>query len=153
MSRRIVLLLCPLFFAASLSLHAQSQRDEFAYQDQYPINYLTPQPWVSYLAPNPRFPITVRLSQHYGRYTGISWVGLGDGHVFNPTGEDVTFHYRCGVSFPTGVPIEFYGRWITPGRKLEIVLRKPGSDLKTRTCRISTSLVTSASTPSANHAP
>jgi hypothetical protein len=151
MSRRILILLCPLLFVLTLSLHAQSQIDEFASQDQFPIDYLSPRPWISDMTPNPRFPITVRLSLDYGHYTGISWIGRGSGHVFNPRGEDIDFHYRCGATFPSGVPIEFYGRWVQPYRKLDILLRNPVTG-RTRTCRISTSVVLPPPT-TANQAP
>jgi hypothetical protein len=141
MSRRILLLLCPLLFAVALSAHAQiNGSDEFAWQDQYAPDYANPQPWVSDMDPNPRFPITVQLSQESRRYTGISWIGHGEGHVFNPKGENIEFHYRCGVTMASGVPIEFYGRWVQPYRKLDILLRNPVSG-RTRTCRISMSVV------------
>jgi hypothetical protein len=141
MSRRTLLLLCPLLFIATLSAHAQiGGRSEFAWQDQNAPDYLDPRPWVSAMQPNPRFPITVQLSQESRRYTGISWIGYGEGHIFNPRGENIEFHYRCGVTIPSGVPIEFYGRWVQPYRKLDILLRNPVSG-RTRTCRISMSVV------------
>ena len=74
MSRRILLLLFPLLFVVALSSHAQiNGSDEFAWQDQYAPDYANPQPWVSDMDPNPRFPITVQrktavtLSQHHRR--------------------------------------------------------------------------------------
>ena len=139
MSRRIVILICALPFAVTLSVCAQHfPNDSFAWQDRNLPSYSPPAPWTATRNPNPRFPITVLLSLAYNRYDGDSFVGAGKGHVFNPRGEDLAFKYRCGITFTRKKPVEFYGRWITPDRKLEILLGKPGTN-HTRTCRISTS--------------
>ena len=88
---------------------------------------------------NPRFPITVRLDLQDNRYDGFDYAGSGTGHVFNPQGENIEFRYRCDLTFSVG-PTEFYARWVKPGRKLEILLEKPGTT-RTRTCRVSTLVV------------
>jgi len=142
MSRRILLLLFPLLFvAATVSARAQIGGDanEFVWQDNYAIPQTPQPPWVADLRPNPRYPVTVRLAIEHGHFDGQKFVAGGAGHIFNPTAENVEFEFRCGVTFPAYRPVEFYGRWITPGRKLEIRLRDPHSN-HTHACRISTSL-------------
>ena len=147
MSRRILLLLFPLLFAAAIPLHAQiGGADEFASQDMQPIQYRPEPPWIADMRPNPRFPITVRLAIEHGRFDGQKFVAGGEGHIFNPTAENVDFKLRCGVIFRAYYPVEFYGRWITPGRKLEIRLRDPRGN-HTRSCRVSTSLPPTATPP------
>ena len=150
MSRRILLLLFPLLLAAAIPAHAQSQYDEFVSQDSH-VQYQPPQPaWVADMRPNPRYPITVRLAidyNGYNGYNGANYSGGGDGHVFNPQGENLNFTYRCGITFPRSHPSEFYARWIKPGRKVEIRLRDPHST-RTSSCRISISPRQSASSAS-----
>jgi hypothetical protein len=139
MSRRILFLLCPLLFAAATSLHAQRfPNDSFAWQDMSPPNYRPEPPWLAAKDATPRYPITVRLELDYNRYNGDGFSGGGEAHIFNPHGEDLQFKYRCGLTFPSHQPVEFYGRWVVPGRKLEILLQKPYTN-RVRPCRISVS--------------
>jgi hypothetical protein len=147
MSRRILLLLFPLLFAAAIPVHAQSQYDEFVWQDSHTIPQTPEPPWVADMRPNPRYPITVRLAIDYNGYNGANYSGGGDGHIFNPQGQNLNFTYRCGLTFPRSHPSEFYARWIKPGRKLEIRLRDPHST-HTSTCRISISPRQSAASAS-----
>ncbi|HEY5330331.1 MAG TPA: hypothetical protein VIJ79_10635 [Acidobacteriaceae bacterium] len=142
MSRRILLLLFPLFFvAATVSAHAQigGDAEEFVWQDSQTIHQTPPPSWAADMRPNPRYPITIRLAIEHRQFDGQKFVGGGTGHIFNPTSENIDFKFRCGVTFPPYRSVEFYGRWITPGRKLEIRLRDPHSK-RTQSCRIRTSL-------------
>ena len=66
----------------------------------------------------------------------MAFIASGEGHLFD-SGQDLTFSYRCDITFPPDRPEEFYARWVRPGRKLEIRLQEPGAD-HTRSCRIST---------------
>jgi hypothetical protein len=152
MSRRILLLLVPLLLAAAVPTHAQP-RNEFAWQ--YMQSERPPGPPPTYIAnmqPSARFPLTIQLRTDKAGVRGDSFVGHGIVHVFNPRGENLNFHYSCGIAFPAYRPREFYARWVTPGRKLEIALLKPGTN-HTGTCRITTSPPTPNSSATANPAP
>ena len=140
MSRRVLLLLLPLLFAAAVPLHAQIDgADEFTWQDIHAGRPPEPPPlYMAYMQPSSRFPITVQLRADEAGVRHGDFVGHGTVHVFNPRSENLTFQYRCSIAFPAYRPTEFYARWVTPGRKLEIVLRRPGTN-HTGTCRISTS--------------
>jgi hypothetical protein len=143
MSRRILIPLCPLLFVATIAVPAQRsggeqamRNSEFAWQDGIAPSYRPEPPWVAAKNITPRYPITVRLEIDYSHYNGYSYTGGGEAHAFNPHGEDFQFKYRCGITFRSHQPVEFYGRWINP-HKLEILLRRPYSN-STRTCRVST---------------
>ena len=93
--------------------------------------------WKVASEPNSRFPVIVRLVLQEKRYDGFNYVGSGTGYVFNPQEENISFRYVCDLTFAQRLPTEFQARWVRPGRKLEILLQKPGST-RTGTCRIST---------------
>jgi hypothetical protein len=137
--RRLPLLPLTLFLLLP-SLHLAAQRfpnREFDWVDQRPLSYPAERPWVAAMRPNPRFPITVLLTLNSNSYNGVQYSGQGNAHVFNPHGENLFFHYRCELTFEPYRPAEFQARWITPQRKLEILLLKPGTS-HTRRCRITT---------------
>jgi hypothetical protein len=84
----------------------------------------------------------------YAQIGGDKFVGGGEAHIFTPPARVSTSNIVAALPPRTVVPIEFYGRWVTPGRKLEIALRDPSSK-HTGTCRIGILSPKSAPTPTA----
>ena len=139
--------LIPLLFLIAIPLVAQEPFHSYdswegRVMDHQPQR-TADEPWIADLTPNRRYPITVRLNPEGLGYDGVSYTGEGTGHVFNPRGEDIAFHYSCGVSFEAS---EFYARSNKTGTKFTIHLRKPGTN-HTTACTIHTTFVASNSPP------
>jgi len=111
--KTVVLSLLPLAFAGSLC----AQR------------YTAP-PDVPATAPNPDFPLHLRILRNRWNYVGGAYEGFGRADLLGdkPTGLDYTF--ACGEPFlHNAQPSEFYqARWKKQDQKLEILMQKVGSD-------------------------
>ena len=151
MSRLRLIFAVALLFAALPVMHAQGGfRTANWLADSAPAPRAEP-PWKPEDTAKARFPITVSLTQNTPRYDGVNYRGDGMGHVFNPQGENIRLSYRCDLTFATGRSTEFFGRWIVPDRKLEILLEQPGTG-RTRTCRVRT-VVAQRSVPAGTSTP
>jgi hypothetical protein len=140
---RLKLILAIIFFTAiALPLHTQ-----VAYPNglrnpmpEAPSDLPQPKAWKAAINPDPRFPLRVKLTFDQGRnrnkYNGLSYYGRGIAEVIAPQATNLNFTYDCDLSL--GHLGELQARWITPGRKLEVLLQNAGAT-RTRTCRISVS--------------
>jgi len=90
--------------------------------------------WTADLTPGSGFPVFVRLNPKSLTYDGVNYFGTTHAHIFDyaHAGESLDFHYNCGASFTPG---EYYARWNKTAQKLEIRIRKPGTN-ETRSCHM-----------------
>jgi len=132
------------FLAVALALFAiPSFAQQQSIDNQSAIDNLGSAPWQSNspgptfplspaIAPNPRFPLRVqlKLNDNHFNYFFSDFRGHGELVANNTT---FNFRYECSNTFRTRY--DFQARWTKDGKKLDILLQKPGST-KTATCSL-----------------
>jgi hypothetical protein len=135
---RFLLALALLTIASPLLAQNESVRAEYGTGNHDYINYPEHGPaspaWTAAPNPGPHFPVLVRLNPESLGYDGVSYFGTANVHIFDSAhaGEDLDFHYNCGIGFQPG---EYFARWDKTAHKLEIRIRKPGTN-ETRSCHM-----------------
>jgi hypothetical protein len=93
-------------------------------------------PLIPATAQNPSFQLRVHMLNGAAAYTGNhSYKGLGRFQL-QTTNTQYDFHYNCAYSFNPSNRT-YQARWVVPGKKLEILLIKPGGK-SVKHCRVST---------------
>ena len=94
-------------------------------------------PYIPAITTNPRFSLSAEMLTGRWSYHGNhTYKGAGKLVLLDSSRDSFAVHYACANSFR--IKNETYSaRWVTEGKKLEILMNKPGSDRISR-CRLST---------------
>ena len=94
-------------------------------------------PYIPATATDPRFNLSAKMItgrwSYYGNHT---YKGAGRLVLLDSSRDHFAFRYGCANSFQTREQT-YSARWVTPGKKLEILMNKPGTTRISR-CRLST---------------
>jgi hypothetical protein len=141
--KRVVLLLATLFLSVAPTTLLRAQGNEatngaFAELEAIPTPPDRPsKPYIPAKATDPHFNLSAKMITGRWFYRGDhTYRGTGKLVLLDSSRDHFAFHYACANSFQ---PIEqtYSARWVTPGKKLEILMNKPGTTRISR-CRLST---------------
>ena len=132
MPRLTLLLTAPLLLTLTPALHAQTFVDHTPYPIYGQPSPHVDDPWSPAATLNKRFPLQVRLTFQDNHFNGYFYSGTGTARLFGSTLQAIPFHYHCGLTFDEAT---YQARWITPGKKLAILMQEPYSS-HTASCRI-----------------
>jgi hypothetical protein len=90
--------------------------------------------WSPASTPNSHFPLQVSVVLNTNHYNGYNFVGDGTIQLLGDTPQVLQVHYRGGLTFDAEEYVHYQARWITPGKKLAILMQKPESS-RTAACR------------------
>ena len=80
-------------------------------------------------APNPDFPVHVRVIQTQGRAGRQGARGFGRANILGTPEKGIDFTYQCGEAVLNTGKNEFYqARWKKQDSKLELLMQRIGSD-------------------------
>lgn len=141
MKRLLLLAALLIFLAPATFLRAQGgvgSDPGFAELEAMPAPPDLPsRPYVPAMATDPRFTLRAQMITGRWSYRGNhEYKGTGRLVLLSLSRDRFAFRYTCANSFQ---PIDktYRARWITSGKKLEILMNKPGTTRVSR-CRLST---------------
>jgi hypothetical protein len=141
MKRLVLLAVLLIFLAPATFVRAQagSATDSaFAELEAVPTPPDRPsRPYIPAMATDPRFTLSAQMVTGRWSYRGNhEYKGAGKLVLLDLSRDHFAFRYTCANSFQP-VNETYRARWITPGKKLEILMNKPGTKRISR-CRLST---------------
>jgi hypothetical protein len=141
MKQLVLLAALLVFLAPATFLRAQdglATDSAFTQLEAIPVPPDRPsKPYIPAMATDPRFTLSAEMIAGRWSYHGNhEYKGAGKLVLLDLSHDRFAFRYACANSFQ---PINetYRARWITPGKKLEILMNKPGTTRISR-CRLST---------------